>query len=89
MAILHARAVHKLGRIATVDWDVHHGNGTQSAFYNDPATLTISLHQDNLFPLDSGGLHETGGARGKAITSTFRCRPDAATVPMPRPSSAW
>ncbi|MCB1379978.1 MAG: class II histone deacetylase [Alphaproteobacteria bacterium] len=65
VAIMHARAAHKLGRIATVDWDVHHGNGTQAAFYDDPATLTISLHQDNLFPPDSGGLTENGAGRGE------------------------
>ncbi len=64
IAIMHARAVHKIGKIATVDWDVHHGNGTQSAFYNDPSTLTISLHQDNLFPADSGGIEERGKGEG-------------------------
>ena len=65
IAIMHARAVHKLGRIATVDWDVHHGNGTQSAFYADPTTLTISLHQDGLFPVNSGSLAENGEGAGK------------------------
>ena len=65
IAIMHARAVHKLGRIATVDWDVHHGNGTQSAFYADPTTLTISLHQDSLFPVGSGSLAENGEGAGK------------------------
>jgi len=65
IAIMHARAVHGIGRVATVDWDVHHGNGTQSAFYSDPSTLTISLHQDNLFPAKSGGLAETGEGAGK------------------------
>ena len=64
LAIMHARAVHGIGRVATVDWDVHHGNGTQAAFYSDPTTLTISLHQDNLFPPDSGGLAENGEGRG-------------------------
>ena len=67
IAILHARAVHKLGRIATVDWDVHHGNGTQAAFYADPTTLTMSLHQDNLYPPESGGLSETGEGAGKGF----------------------
>ena len=67
IAVKHARAAHHLGRIATVDWDVHHGNGTQSAFYDDPATLTISLHQDNLFPADSGGLAENGEGKGKGF----------------------
>ena len=65
IAIMHARATHRLGRIATVDWDVHHGNGTQSAFYSDPTTLTISLHQDNLFPADSGALADNGEGAGE------------------------
>ena len=65
IAIAHARTTHKVGRIATVDWDVHHGNGTQSIFYQDPSTLTISLHQDNLFPPDSGGVAENGEGAGK------------------------
>jgi len=64
LAIMHARATHKVGRVATVDWDVHHGNGTQAGFYSDPTTLTISLHQDNLFPPDSGGLAERGEGAG-------------------------
>jgi acetoin utilization deacetylase AcuC-like enzyme len=55
IAIMKARAAHKIGRIAIVDWDVHHGNGTQQAFYEDPDTLVISLHQDGLFPRDGRG----------------------------------
>jgi len=44
--------------VAIVDWDVHHGNGTQSAFYDDPSVLTISLHQDGCFPLFSGAVED-------------------------------
>jgi len=47
-------------RIAVVDWDVHHGNGTQEIFYDDPDVLTISLHQDQLYPRDSGFREERG-----------------------------
>lgn len=64
IAIMHAQAVHKLGRIATVDWDVHHGNGTQAAFYARDDVLTISLHQDRLYPAQSGGLEEIGDGKG-------------------------
>ena len=64
IAIMHAQAVHGLGRVATVDWDVHHGNGTQSAFYDNPEVLTISLHQDNLFPPNSGAMSENGEGKG-------------------------
>ena len=51
-------------RIATVDWDVHHGNGTQDVFYDDPNVLTISLHQDRLYPRDTGGREERGSGAG-------------------------
>jgi acetoin utilization deacetylase AcuC-like enzyme len=47
-------------RIAIVDWDVHHGNGTQDIFYDDPDVLTISLHQDRLYPRNSGMREERG-----------------------------
>ena len=48
-------------RIAVVDWDVHHGNGTQDIFYDDKNVLTISLHQDRLYPRNSGMRDERGG----------------------------
>ena len=48
-------------RIAIVDYDVHHGNGTQEAFWNDPEVLFISVHQDSNYPLRSGYAHERGG----------------------------
>jgi acetoin utilization deacetylase AcuC-like enzyme len=65
VAIRHAQAAHGLKRIATVDWDVHHGNGTQAIFYHDPRVLTISLHQDNLFPPGSGSCQENGEGDGR------------------------
>ena len=64
IAIMHAQATRGVNRVVTVDWDVHHGNGTQAAFYNTPDVLTISLHQDNLFPAASGGLAERGEGAG-------------------------
>jgi acetoin utilization deacetylase AcuC-like enzyme len=64
VAIRHAQAARGVERVAVVDWDVHHGNGTQQAFYDDPSVLTISIHQDNWYPADSGHLHETGEGRG-------------------------
>ena len=58
-----------LARIAFVDWDAHHGNGTQAAFRGDPRALTISLHQDGSFPPGSGAVDEIGegGAVGTNI----------------------
>jgi acetoin utilization deacetylase AcuC-like enzyme len=60
LAALHALAVHGLSRLAVVDWDAHHGNGTQVAFYDDPDVLTISLHQADCYPPESGRVDETG-----------------------------
>lgn len=64
-ALEAARA--KLGpvRVAVVDWDVHHGNGTQHAFYHRADTLTISLHQENCFPPGYSGAADRGIGAGK------------------------
>ena len=50
IAAHYARRVYGLERIMIVDWDVHHGNGTQDAFYQDPTVLFVSLHQHNWYP---------------------------------------
>ncbi len=64
IAIAHAKVVHKVKRVVTVDWDVHHGNGTQNIFANDPNVLTISIHQDKLYPYESGTIEERGVGDG-------------------------
>ena len=69
-----------LERVAIVDWDVHHGNGTQDAFYEDPDVLTISLHQDHCFPPGSGPSRRPARATARAATSTCRSRPAPATA---------
>jgi acetoin utilization deacetylase AcuC-like enzyme len=53
-----------LSRILILDWDVHHGNGTQAAFYSDNRVLFISLHQRGLYPPGSGYEQETGSDAG-------------------------
>ena len=53
-----------INRIAIVDWDVHHGNGTESAFYEDSSVLTISLHEDSLYPYNTGGIDDQGSGEG-------------------------
>ena len=57
-------AARDVGRIAIVDWDVHHGNGTQDAFFANPDVLTISIHQDGRFPRWTGQLGERGAGAG-------------------------
>jgi len=69
IAIAAKKAFSKeIKRILILDWDVHHGNGTQDAFYDDERVLQIDLHQDNLFPSPSGLLRETGKGKGKGFT---------------------
>lgn len=65
LGAFHARQALGLDRVAVVDWDVHHGNGTQWAFYDDPSVLTISLHQDRYYPPDSGMVDEIGEGAGE------------------------
>ena len=64
LMVRHAQRRHGLGRVAVVDWDVHHGNGTESAFIDDPSVLTLSIHQERCYPVDSGRLHVVGTGRG-------------------------
>jgi len=61
-----ARAAGLAERVAIVDWDVHHGNGTEAIFIDDPDVLTISIHQERNYPLDTGGpeVRGTGAAQG-------------------------
>lgn len=59
----HARA-RGLARVAVVDLDVHHGNGTEQIFGTDPSVLTISIHQDGAYPPGSGPVEHLGEGPG-------------------------
>ncbi|KQO45018.1 histone deacetylase family protein [Methylobacterium sp. Leaf85] len=59
IAALHARKIHGAERVAIVDWDVHHGNGTQDIVWSDPSVLFCSTHQMPLYP-GSGAVSEEG-----------------------------
>ena len=59
IAARHAQRVHGAERVAIVDWDVHHGNGTQDIFWDDPSVLFCSTHQMPLYP-GTGAKDETG-----------------------------
>ena len=56
-----------LERVLILDWDVHHGNGTQAVFYDDPRVLFVSLHQWPFFP-GTGWYSETGAGAGEGFT---------------------
>jgi acetoin utilization deacetylase AcuC-like enzyme len=51
-------------RVAVLDWDVHHGNGTEAIYYERADTLTISLHQERNYPIDSGDVTARGSGAG-------------------------
>jgi acetoin utilization deacetylase AcuC-like enzyme len=57
IAARHAQAERAVGRVAIIDWDVHHGNGTQAIFWDDPSVLFVSIHEWPLYP-GSGGPRE-------------------------------
>jgi acetoin utilization deacetylase AcuC-like enzyme len=59
IAARHAQKAHGVERVAIVDWDVHHGNGTQDIFWDDPSVLFCSTHQMPLYPW-TGAKDETG-----------------------------
>ena len=63
VAARHATAQHKLERVLIVDWDVHHGNGTQDLFYEAEDVWFFSVHRYPFYP-GTGAAHETGTGRG-------------------------
>ena len=65
IAVEAALAEKRAGRIAVVDWDVHHGNGTEAVFYERDDVLTISLHQENNYPRGTGAVTDRGAGRGE------------------------
>jgi acetoin utilization deacetylase AcuC-like enzyme len=79
IAIAAEHAVRNRGkkRVAIVDWDVHHGNGTQQAFFERSDVLFISVHQDNLYPPSSGSLNEVGAGDGEGFTINIPLPPGA------------
>ncbi len=64
IAIEAVKGRHGVGKVAVVDWDVHHGNGTQSIYYGRGDVLTISLHQDRCFPAGYSGAEDRGEGAG-------------------------
>jgi len=67
LAARHAQKAHGISRVLIVDWDVHHGNGTQDVFYGDGTVLFFSTHQWALYP-GTGRRTETGMGEGEGLT---------------------
>jgi acetoin utilization deacetylase AcuC-like enzyme len=70
IAARYAQEVFKVGKVAIIDWDVHHGNGTQEIFYDDPTVFYISLHQYPFYP-GTGSSDEKGTGKGYGFTLNF------------------
>ena len=64
IAIEAAKAVGLAQRFAMLDWDVHHGNGTEAVFYDRADVLTVSLHQERNYPMDTGDFADRGEGDG-------------------------
>jgi len=73
IAARYAQQKHKLAKVLIADWDVHHGNGTQAAFYDDPSVMYFSVHQSPFYP-GTGEAEEKGA--GKAVGTKIN-------VPLP------
>jgi len=67
IAAKYIQKKHKLGKVLIVDWDVHHGNGTQAMFYDDPTVFYFSTHQSPFYP-GTGSAEEKGAGKGLGFT---------------------
>ena len=74
IAARYLQREHGLGRIAIIDWDVHHGNGTQDIFYDDPSVFFFSAHQVPLYP-GTGMANEIGTGDAVGTTLNIPMRP--------------
>lgn len=73
VAARYAQQRHGVEKVAVVDWDVHHGNGTQEIFYEDPTVFYISTHQYPFYP-GTGSRTERGEGKGKGYTLNLPIR---------------
>jgi acetoin utilization deacetylase AcuC-like enzyme len=67
IAARYLQQTYGLKKIAIIDWDVHHGNGTEDIFIEDPSVLYVSLHEDGIYP-HTGAASERGRGKGEGTT---------------------
>ena len=67
VAARRARDAHGIERVLVLDWDVHHGNGTNAIFHEDPGVLFVSIHQWPLYP-GTGSADDVGSGAGRGFT---------------------
>jgi acetoin utilization deacetylase AcuC-like enzyme len=76
VAARHALTAHRVERVLILDWDVHHGNGTNDVFHSDPAVLFVSIHQSPLYP-GTGPASDVGSGAGEGFTVNLPVPPGA------------
>lgn len=77
IAIAAAQAAGQVGRVAVLDWDVHHGNGTEAIYLDRDDVLTISIHQDRNYPMDTGAASDRGQGAGEGFNMNIPLPPGA------------
>ena len=77
VAIEALKAKGLVDRVAVVDWDVHHGNGTETVFYDRSDVLTISIHQEHAYPHDTGDVSDIGDQAGEGANMNIPLPPGA------------
>src|SRR5579875_357824 len=76
VAVAAAKLADQGERVLILDWDVHHGNGTQAIFWDDPRALYVSTHQSPLYP-GTGSVEATGGPHARGLTINLPVPPGA------------
>jgi acetoin utilization deacetylase AcuC-like enzyme len=87
IAVNRARVLGAAERVRIFDWDVHHVNETQSTFVDNERILVVSLHQEELYPENSGLLNETGEGTGVGYTMNVPLPAGAGDTGYPKHSS--
>ena len=87
IAARYAQRRHGVGKVMIVDWDVHHGNGTQEIFYEDPSVFYFSTHQSPWYPW-TGKRDETGRGKGRGMTLNCPLKRGAGRKEFSRPFTA-
>ncbi len=73
IAAKYIQQKHQLGKVLIIDWDVHHGNGTQAAFYDDPSVFYFSIHQSPFYP-GTGSADQKGAGKALGFTRNVPLR---------------
>ena len=89
VAAAHALEERGVERVLVLDWDVHHGNGTEAIFYGSSRVLYSSIHQSPLYPGHRAPRRTSATATARATPSTCRCRRARVPTSSCPSSSTW